>query len=72
MSKMLELAGVIDAWRVFPRLMVGAYVYLMVAVVDWFMLLPDPNTQQAALVTTVIGGATGIFGLYVGTGKGKS
>lgn len=62
------LAECLDILRVIPRALMGAYVYLMVFVVDWFTSLPDPTNQQAALVTTVIGAGAGFFGLYVNSG----
>lgn len=61
--------------RIIPRIIVAGYGYLIWHVVQWFMALPDPGTQQAALVTTVVGAAGLVFGFYMQggvTGKGGS
>ena len=34
--------------------------------VEWFMSLPDPNPEQAALVSVMTGALTGAFGLFLG------
>ena len=33
----------------------------------WFMALPDPNSQQASLVSVVVGAGAAWFGIYAGT-----
>ncbi len=38
-------------------------------VVEWFMTIPDPNPEQAALVSVMTGALTGAFGLFLGSGK---
>ena len=47
----------LNAWRLIPRL-------LMLAML--FMSLPDPNPEQAALVSVMTGALTGAFGLFLG------
>jgi len=64
-----ELAITVDCWRIFPRIFVLTYIYLVHEVTVWFMSLPDPNTQQATLVTIVVGGAVGFFTAYANTGS---
>lgn len=54
-----------DKWRVFPRIFITVYIYLLYDVVQWFMALPEPNTQQAALVSTIVGVGAAWFGLYL-------
>ena len=40
-------------------------------VVEWFMTLPDPTSQQAALVSVVTGAMTGAFAVWMNhEGKG--
>jgi len=70
-NRWIELAAVVDAWRLLPRLFCLAYIYLTMTVTQWFMALPDPTSQQASLVTIVVGGAVGFFTAYTTTGKKK-
>ncbi len=52
-------------WRIFPRVFISMYIWLLYDVVQWFMLLPDPNSQQAGLVSVLVGSGAAWFGLYV-------
>ena len=52
-------------WRLFPRAFISMYIYLLYDVVNWFMLLPEPNSQQAGLVSVLVGSGAAWFGLYV-------
>lgn len=54
-----------NRWRVFPRIFISVYIYILWRVVEWFMLLPDPNTQQAGLVSVIVGAGAAWFGLYL-------
>ena len=65
--KWVHLAKTIDAWRIFPRVVVGVYIYLLYAVVMWFMTLDEPNIEQAGLVSVVVGAMAAVFGIYAGT-----
>ena len=65
--KWVHLAITIDAWRIFPRVFVGVYIYLLYAVVMWFMTLDEPNIEQAGLVSVVVGAMAAVFGIYAGT-----
>ena len=65
---MIDLAKAIDAWRIFPRIFITTYIYLLYKVTVWFMALPDPNNAQAGLVSVVVGAGAAWFGLYAGTG----
>lgn len=69
MDRALRLAEVCDAWRLVPRLLVGGYAWLVWEVSTWAMGLPDLSGAQSAFVSVVWGAATGVFGLYVGTGR---
>jgi hypothetical protein len=66
----LDIAEVVDAFRVIPRSILIAYGFLVWTVVSWFMGIPAPTTQQAALVTTVTGLIAAIAGLYQNSGRG--
>lgn len=64
-----KLADAVDTWRVIPRCILSIYGYMMYETTTWFMSLPDPNMAQAGFISTVIGGAAGIFAFYCNTGK---
>ncbi len=66
-AKWVHLAKTIDAWRIFPRIFVSVYIILLYKVVIWFMALPDPNLEQSALVSIVVGAMAAVFGIYAGT-----
>ena len=74
-QRCIMVAECLNRLRIIPRVIVAGYGYLIWLVVNWFMQLPDPGNQQAALVTTVVGAAGIIFGFYMQggiTGKGSS
>jgi hypothetical protein len=69
----IHLARAIDAWRIFPRLFVSVYIYLLYEVVIWFMTLEEPNLEQAGLVSIIVGAMAAVFGIYAGSsGQSKS
>jgi len=43
-----------------------AMIAMTYRTVEWFMGLPDPNPEQAALVSVMTGALTGAFGLFLG------
>lgn len=59
------IADCLNRLRIIPRVIVAGYAYLIWHVTEWFMALPSPDTQQAALVTTVVGAAGLVFGFYM-------
>ena len=71
-QKWIHLAKTIDAWRIFPRVFVGVYIYLLYAVVMWFMTIVEPNLEQAGLVSVVVGAMAAVFGIYAGTSQTKN
>ena len=71
-QKWVHLAKTIDAWRIFPRVFVGVYIYLLYEVVIWFMTLDEPNLEQAGLVSVVVGAMAAVFGIYAGTSQTKN
>jgi hypothetical protein len=68
-TKAMYYAELVDAWRVVPRSILGAYGIMVWVVLEWFMAMPDPTTQQAALVTTISGTVAAVIGLYQHTGR---
>jgi hypothetical protein len=67
-QSLIDLARAIDAWRIFPRVFITTYIYLLYKVTIWFMALPEPNNAQAGLVSVVVGAGAAWFGLYTGSG----
>ena len=63
----IHLARTVDAWRIFPRVFVTVYIVLLCDVVTWFMTLEEPNLEQSALVSIVVGAMAAVFGIYAGT-----
>ena len=66
-QKWIHLSRTVDAWRIFPRVFVGVYIVLLYKVITWFMTLPEPNLEQAGLVSIVTGAMAAVFGIYAGT-----
>ena len=53
-------------WKILPRLMMLGMSISAWRVVEWFMAIPDPTSQQAALVCVVTGAMTGAFAVWMG------
>jgi len=69
---LIHLARAVDAWRIFPRVFITTYIYLLYKVVIWYMALPSPTMEQSGLVSIVVGAGAAWFGLYTGSrAKGK-
>jgi|11_taG_2_1085331.scaffolds.fasta_scaffold25012_4 MFS superfamily sulfate permease-like transporter len=68
-KSVIYLAQAVDAWRIFPRVFITVYIILLYQVTHWFMALPDPNMNQAGLVSIVVGAGAAWFGLYLGSSK---
>ena len=65
----IDLAKAIDAWRIFPRVFISVYIFLLYKVTMWFMALENPTLEQSGLVSIVVGAGAAWFGLSAGTGK---
>ena len=68
---LIDLAKAVDQWRIFPRVFITTYIYLLYKVTIWFMNLPQPSFEQSGLVSIVVGAGAAWFGLYAGTSKDK-
>ena len=68
-AKIIHLAKAIDAWRIFPRVFITTYIFLLYKVVIWYMNIADPTLEQSGLVSIVVGAGAAWFGLYTGTSK---
>ena len=51
----------------FSKNFVTVYIILLYKVVIWFMELPEPNLEQAGLVSIIVGAMAAVFGIYAGT-----
>ena len=58
-----------EQWRVIPRLLMIMMLISTYRVVEWYMALPDPTTQQTTLVSIMTGMLSGSFGLFLGSGR---
>ena len=61
-----KTAGVLDKFRLIPRLVMLAYIYAFYSTTVWFMALSNPTNAQAAFISTIVGAGAAFFGLYVG------
>ena len=68
-QKWIDLAHAVDQWRIFPRIFITTYIYLLYKVVTWYMALPSPTMEQSGLVSIVVGAGAAWFGLYTGSSK---
>ena len=68
-KKWVDLAHAVDQWRIFPRIFITTYIYLLYKVVTWYMALPSPTMEQSGLVSIVVGAGAAWFGLYTGSSK---
>ena len=66
---LIHLAKAVDSWRIFPRIFISTYIFLLYKVVIWYMELPNPSIEQSGLVSIVVGAGAAWFGLYAGTSK---
>tara|TARA_B000000532_G_C18498737_1_gene247883 strand:+ start:62 stop:364 length:303 start_codon:yes stop_codon:yes gene_type:complete len=67
----IDLAKAVDAWRIFPRLFLTVYIFLLYYSTMWFMGLEDPSLEQSGLISIIVGAGAAWFGLYAGTSKNK-
>ena len=69
---LIDLSEAVDAWRIFPRLFLSVYVFLLYYSTMWFMGLEEPTLEQSGLISIIVGAGAAWFGLYAGTDKDKS
>ena len=68
-QKWIFLAQSIDSWRIFPRIFLSIYMFLLYFATFWFMDLPEPSLEQSGLISVLVGAGAAWFGLYAGTHK---
>ena len=61
-----KTSGIMDTFRLIPRLIMVAYIYAFYSSTTWFMALEAPTNAQAAFISTIVGAGAAVFGLYVG------
>ena len=71
-QKVIFMAQAVDSWRIFPRLFLSVYIFLLYYATMWFMALPEPSMEQSGLISIIVGAGAAWFGLYAGTSKGKT
>ena len=72
-QKWIYLAQAVDSWRIFPRVFLSVYIFLLYYSTMWFMNLPEPSLEQSGLISIIVGAGAAWFGLYAGTsGSSKS
>lgn len=68
-NKILLYAELFDAFRVVPRLILVGYAVLVWIVVGWYMDLPEPTSQHASLVVSVVGIIAPVAAVYQKSGR---
>jgi len=72
-QKWIHLAQAVDSWRIFPRVFLSVYIFLLYYSTMWFMGLETPSLEQSGLISIIVGAGAAWFGLYAGTsGSSKS
>ena len=71
-QKVIFMAQAVDSWRIFPRLFLSVYIFLLYYATMRFMNLPDPSMEQSGLISIIVGAGAAWFGLYAGTSKSKT
>ena len=62
------LGEFLDILRVFPRMFLIAYAYILYDVINWFMRLKEPTTTDTIFVSIVVGISSVVIGLYQSSG----
>jgi len=65
----ISMAEAVDSWRIFPRIFITTYIYLLYKSAMWFMELEAPTMEQAGLISVVVGAGAAWFGLYANSGN---
>jgi hypothetical protein len=66
-QKWIHLARAVDSWRIFPRVFLSVYIFLLYYSTMWFMALAEPSLEQSGLISIIVGAGAAWFGLYAGT-----
>ena len=66
-QKWIHLARAVDSWRIFPRVFLSVYIFLLYYSTMWFMAIDQPSLEQSGLISIIVGAGAAWFGLYAGT-----
>ena len=66
-QRWIHLARAVDSWRIFPRVFLSVYIFLLYYSTMWFMALEEPSFEQSGLISIIVGAGAAWFGLYAGT-----
>ena len=66
-QKWIHLARAVDSWRIFPRVFLSVYIFLLYYSTMWFMALDEPSLEQSGVISIIVGAGAAWFGLYAGT-----
>ena len=66
-QRWIWLSNMVDSWRIFPRVFISTYIFLLYKVVIWYMDIEAPTMEQSGLVSIVVGAGAAWFGLYTGS-----
>ena len=66
-QKWIHLARAVDSSRIFPRVFLSVYIFLLYYSTMWFMALDQPSLEQSGLISIIVGAGAAWFGLYAGT-----
>ena len=67
-QRFLDSAEVVDAWRVFPRLYLAVYLYILWDVHSWYKALPS-TAYPDAYAALIWGAISVLTGFYLGSGR---
>lgn len=67
-----DFADVLNRLRLFPRIFVLGYGYILFDLTIWFYSVPEPTTQQTTFVTIITGLLPAVFALYTNSGYRKN
>jgi len=71
MDKIKKLAEALDALRIFPRLFMGVYIWMLFEAGTWFLNLDAPTLEQAGYMSVIVGAGIGWMSAYVNSGRPK-
>lgn len=66
---LLDLAEVVDAWRVVPRILILGYGWLVYDYTAWTKSVPDLSSGHSMVISVMWGAAAVLTGWYFQTGR---